>query len=131
MRFEKRDDVFVTRYLAEAITTLRRKNADLALASSRPAIRKIAASFLAAGLDPERVTFYRQSDIPEVAELTWLLTCVTASCPFWAASRALTDTWAARVADCEFCATVLVSSSMDAAVCCKLAACASVRDDRS
>lgn len=38
---------------------------------------EIAASWLAAGLDPERVTFYRQSDIPEIAELTWLLTCVT------------------------------------------------------
>ncbi|MEI8326243.1 MAG: tryptophan--tRNA ligase, partial [Betaproteobacteria bacterium] len=38
---------------------------------------EIAASFLAAGLDPQRVTFYRQSDIAEVAELTWLLTCVT------------------------------------------------------
>jgi tryptophanyl-tRNA synthetase len=39
---------------------------------------EIAASWLAAGLDPERVTFYRQSDIPETPELTWLLTCVTA-----------------------------------------------------
>ena len=38
---------------------------------------EIAPSWLAAGLDPERVTFYRQSDIPEIPELTWLLTCVT------------------------------------------------------
>ena len=38
---------------------------------------EIAASWLAAGLNPERVTFYRQSDIPEIPELTWLLTCVT------------------------------------------------------
>lgn len=38
---------------------------------------KIAASFLAAGLDPNVATFYRQSDIPEVPELMWLLTCVT------------------------------------------------------
>lgn len=38
---------------------------------------EIAASWLAAGLSPERVTFYRQSDIPEIPELTWLLTCVT------------------------------------------------------
>ncbi|HRH04815.1 MAG TPA: tryptophan--tRNA ligase [Burkholderiaceae bacterium] len=37
---------------------------------------EIAASWLAAGVDPERVTFYRQSDIPEITELTWLLTCV-------------------------------------------------------
>jgi tryptophanyl-tRNA synthetase len=39
---------------------------------------EIAATWLAAGLDPERVTFYRQSDIPEIPELCWLLTCVTA-----------------------------------------------------
>ena len=38
---------------------------------------EIAASWLACGLDPELVTFYRQSDIPEIAELNWLLTCVT------------------------------------------------------
>jgi tryptophanyl-tRNA synthetase len=38
---------------------------------------EIAASWLAAGLDPEQVVFYRQSDVPEIPELTWLLTCVT------------------------------------------------------
>ncbi|MEF9944626.1 MAG: tryptophan--tRNA ligase, partial [Burkholderiaceae bacterium] len=38
---------------------------------------QIAATWLAAGLDAERVVFYRQSDIPEIPELTWLLTCVT------------------------------------------------------
>jgi tryptophanyl-tRNA synthetase len=37
---------------------------------------EIAATWLAAGLDPERVTFYRQSDIPEIPELTWFLTCI-------------------------------------------------------
>ena len=37
---------------------------------------EIAASWLAAGLDPEHVTFYRQSDIPQIPELTWFLTCV-------------------------------------------------------
>jgi tryptophanyl-tRNA synthetase len=37
---------------------------------------EIAASWLAAGLDPARVTFYRQSDIPEIPELTWYLTCI-------------------------------------------------------
>ena len=37
---------------------------------------EIAASWLACGLEPDddRVWFYRQSDIPEIAELTWLLT---------------------------------------------------------
>ena len=39
---------------------------------------EIAATWLACGLDPQRVTFYRQSDIPEIPELNWLLTCVTA-----------------------------------------------------
>ncbi|MDM9558024.1 tryptophan--tRNA ligase [Bordetella petrii] len=39
---------------------------------------ELAATWLAAGLDTERVTFYRQSDIPEIPELCWLLTCVTA-----------------------------------------------------
>jgi tryptophanyl-tRNA synthetase len=38
---------------------------------------EIAACWLAAGLDPQQVFFYRQSDIPETTELTWLLTCVT------------------------------------------------------
>ncbi|CAN5334325.1 tryptophan--tRNA ligase [soil metagenome] len=37
---------------------------------------EIAATWLAAGLDPNTVWFYRQSDIPEIPELTWLLTCV-------------------------------------------------------
>jgi tryptophanyl-tRNA synthetase len=37
---------------------------------------EIAASWLACGLDPEQVWFYRQSDIPEIPELTWLLACV-------------------------------------------------------
>ncbi len=39
---------------------------------------EIAATWLASGLDPARATLYRQSDIPEIPELTWLLTCVTA-----------------------------------------------------
>jgi tryptophanyl-tRNA synthetase len=39
---------------------------------------EIAAAWLAAGLDPERVTLYRQSDVPQITELAWLLTCVTA-----------------------------------------------------
>jgi tryptophanyl-tRNA synthetase len=37
---------------------------------------EIAAAWLACGLEPDKVRFYRQSDIPETTELTWLLTCV-------------------------------------------------------
>ncbi len=39
---------------------------------------QIAATWIAAGLDTEQALLYRQSDVPEVCELTWLLTCVTA-----------------------------------------------------
>ena len=39
---------------------------------------EIAASWLALGLDTDSATFYRQSDVPEISELTWLLTCHTA-----------------------------------------------------
>ena len=40
--------------------------------------RDVAMTYLAVGLDPDRAVFYRQSDVPEVAELTWLLSTVTA-----------------------------------------------------
>ena len=39
---------------------------------------EIAATWLALGLDTENAVFYRQSDVPEILELTWILTCVTA-----------------------------------------------------
>lgn len=38
---------------------------------------QIAATWLAAGLDPNRSTFYRQSDIPEIPLLNWMLSCCT------------------------------------------------------
>jgi tryptophanyl-tRNA synthetase len=39
---------------------------------------EIAATWIAAGLDTDRTTFYRQSDVPEIPELCWMLNCVTA-----------------------------------------------------
>ena len=39
---------------------------------------EVAAAWLALGLDTETSIFYRQSDIPEVMELTWILSCVAA-----------------------------------------------------
>lgn len=39
---------------------------------------EIAATWLALGLDTENAVFYRQSDIPEIPELTWILSCSTA-----------------------------------------------------
>lgn len=40
--------------------------------------KEIAAAWLALGLDTDKVVFYRQSDVPEIMELTWIFTCVTA-----------------------------------------------------
>jgi len=43
----------------------------------RRATADVAIDFLACGLDPQRTVFFRQSDVPEVTELTWLLSVVT------------------------------------------------------
>lgn len=43
----------------------------------RELTRDVAATYLALGLDPTKATFFRQSDVPEVHELTWMLECVT------------------------------------------------------
>lgn len=39
---------------------------------------EVAAAWMALGLDTDNAIFYRQSDIPEIVELTWILTCMTA-----------------------------------------------------
>ena len=39
---------------------------------------EVAAAWLACGLNPEEVTFYRQSDVPEILEVAWSLSCITA-----------------------------------------------------
>jgi tryptophanyl-tRNA synthetase len=39
---------------------------------------EIAATWLALGLDTDNAIFYRQSDVPEIPELTWMLSCVCA-----------------------------------------------------
>ena len=44
-------------------------------AAMRENTDRVAAAWLACGLDPERTVFYRQSDVPEVTELAWYLSC--------------------------------------------------------
>jgi tryptophanyl-tRNA synthetase len=56
-----------------AVTSVREANA------LRGYIRDVAATWLACGLDPERTLLYRQSDVPEVFELTWVLSCLLAT----------------------------------------------------
>ena len=60
---------FVADY--HALTTMRDPQA------LRDSVHQITAYFLAFGLDPDKAAFFRQSDIPEVTELTWMLSCVT------------------------------------------------------
>jgi tryptophanyl-tRNA synthetase len=43
----------------------------------RESTLEVAATWMACGLDPERTFFFRQSDIPELFELTWVLSCFT------------------------------------------------------
>src|SRR5713226_8235449 len=43
----------------------------------RENIRDVALAYLALGLDPQKAVFFRQSDVPEVTELTWILSTVT------------------------------------------------------
>ena len=41
-------------------------------------VKHVALAWLSSGLDPNKSFFYRQSDIPEIMELSWILNCVTA-----------------------------------------------------
>ena len=44
----------------------------------KESVKNIALAWLSCGLDPTKTIFYRQSDVPEILELTWILNCVTA-----------------------------------------------------
>ncbi len=46
-------------------------------ATLRENTRDVALDYLALGLDPDKAVFFRQSDVPEVHELAWILSCVT------------------------------------------------------
>ena len=61
--------VFIADY--HSLTTLRDAQ------RLRAAVRELAITYLALGVDPEKTTLFRQSDVPEVTELTWLLATVT------------------------------------------------------
>ena len=46
-------------------------------ATLRQHVRGVATDFLACGIDPEKSVFFKQSEVPEVTELTWILNCCT------------------------------------------------------
>ena len=68
----RRDDVESFFFMADLHALIKCQDPDR-IEKSR---MQIAASWLACGLDPDRVTFYRQSDIPEIPMLNWMLNCV-------------------------------------------------------
>jgi len=70
----RRADTEAFYFLADYHALIKCQDADEVQRSTR----EIAASWIALGLDTERVVFYRQSDVPEIPELTWLLSCMTA-----------------------------------------------------
>lgn len=43
----------------------------------RERVKRVALDFLACGIDPAKTLFFRQSDVPEVCELSWILNCIT------------------------------------------------------
>ena len=61
-------------FLADLHALVKNRNPEEVARSSL----EVAAAWLAAGLDTERAVFYRQSDIREIPELTWILTTLTA-----------------------------------------------------
>ena len=67
----KKHEVDAYLFMADYHALIKSQNPDLVAQSSR----EIAATWLALGLDPSATHFYRQSDIPEITELSWILTC--------------------------------------------------------
>jgi tryptophanyl-tRNA synthetase len=67
----QREDVDAYLFLADYHALIKSQDPNLVAQSSR----EIAATWLALGLDHESAHFYRQSDIPEITELSWILTC--------------------------------------------------------
>ncbi len=61
-------------FLADYHSLIKCQKPELVMQSSK----EVAAAWLSLGLDPNRTIFYRQSDIPEITELTWILTCCSA-----------------------------------------------------
>jgi tryptophanyl-tRNA synthetase len=70
----RRDGVQSFYFLADFHALVKNQNPDAVHRSSL----EIAATWLALGLDTDKAVFYRQSDIPEIPELTWILSAVTA-----------------------------------------------------
>ena len=69
----KQKNVLVYAFIADSHSL----NLNLSSEVLKDSCYKATASWLACGLDPEKTILYRQSDIPELFELTWILSCIT------------------------------------------------------
>ena len=61
-------------FLADYHSIIKNQNSKLI----QDSVRDVALAWLSCGLDPNKTYFYKQSDVPEILELTWILNCVTA-----------------------------------------------------
>ncbi|MCX4027321.1 tryptophan--tRNA ligase [Endozoicomonas sp. SM1973] len=70
----KQDDVQSYYFLADYHAIVKARDPERIHQSTK----EIAATWLAFGLDTDKACFYRQSDIPEIMELNWIISCLTA-----------------------------------------------------
>ena len=61
-------------FLADYHSIIKNNNSE----DIKNSVKNIALAWLACGLNPNKTVFYKQSDVPEILELTWILNCVTA-----------------------------------------------------
>ena len=69
---QKNDESFF--FLADYHSIIKNQDAD----KIKHSVEQIALAWLSCGLDTKHTYFYRQSDVPEILELSWILNCVTA-----------------------------------------------------
>ena len=60
-------------FLADYHSIIKNQNVD----EIKNSVENVALAWLSCGLDPSKTYFYRQSDVPEILELSWVLNCVT------------------------------------------------------
>ena len=73
LELSRQEDISSYLFIADSHSLTTQLSAD----DLKHSIHQIASAWLACGLDPKKVFFYRQSDIPELFELNWILSCYT------------------------------------------------------
>ncbi len=71
VEFQSKYDSFV--FIADLHALTQTKDPEVL----KEAVKNVAIDYLSVGLDPEKITIFRQSDIPQVTELCWIFNCIT------------------------------------------------------